>query len=57
MREWLPDGWHPDVFDLDKVNAALARLAPRDTDTDTALQSLPLAVTEVISRLPTAARF
>jgi hypothetical protein len=55
MRQWLPDGWHPDVFDLDEVNAALARLAPRDTET--ALHSLPVAVAEVISRLPTAARF
>lgn len=28
MRAWLPDGWHPDLFDLDEVNAALSRLVP-----------------------------
>ncbi|HEX5967363.1 MAG TPA: plasmid pRiA4b ORF-3 family protein, partial [Intrasporangium sp.] len=55
MRSWLPDGWHPDDFDLDVVNAALAQLAPRDTET--ALGGLPVEVTQVISRLPTAARF
>ena len=22
IREWLPDGWHPDDFDRDEVNAA-----------------------------------
>ena len=26
MREWLPDGWQPDEFDLDEVNTALARM-------------------------------
>ncbi len=55
MREWLPEGWHPDHFDLDEVNAALAHLAPRDTDT--ALSQLPRELIEVIDRLHTAARF
>lgn len=55
MRAWLPEGWHPDHFDLDEVNAALARLAPRDTDT--ALAQLPRELIEVIDRLHTAARF
>ena len=55
IREWLPDGWHPDDFDRDEVNAALSRLAPRDTET--ALGQLPRAVSQVISQLSTAARF
>lgn len=55
MREWLPDGWHPDHFDLDEINAALARLVPRDTET--ALSQLPRELIQVIDRLHTAARF
>ena len=55
MRDWLPDGWHPDDFDLDEVNAALARLTPRDTET--ALGGLPVEVIQVISQLSTTARF
>jgi hypothetical protein len=55
MRAWLPEGWHPDHVDLEEVNAGLARLAPRDTAT--ALAQLPREVTEVISRLSSAARF
>lgn len=55
MRTWLPDGWHPDRFDLDEVNAALARLAPRETEP--ALAQLPRTVIEVIDRLSTPARF
>jgi hypothetical protein len=55
MRDWLPEGWHPDHFDLDEVNATLSRLAPRDTDT--ALAQLPREVVDIISRLSTAARF
>lgn len=55
MRQWLPDGWHPDHLDIDAINAALARLAPRDTET--ALSQLPRELIEVIDRLHTAARF
>ena len=55
MRDWLPDGWHPDDFDLDEINAALARLTPRDTET--ALAGLPVEVIQVISQLSTSARF
>ena len=55
MRRWLPDGWHPDEFDRDEVNAALARLAPRDTDV--ALGELPPELIELIEALPTTARF
>jgi hypothetical protein len=55
MRAWLPEGWHPDHFDLDEVTTGLARLAPRDTAT--ALAQLPGEVVEAITRLSTAARF
>ncbi|HET8987880.1 MAG TPA: plasmid pRiA4b ORF-3 family protein, partial [Humibacillus sp.] len=55
MRAWLPEGWHPDHLDLDEINAGLARLEPRDTDA--VLAQLPREVTEVITRLSTAARF
>jgi hypothetical protein len=55
MRRWLPEGWHPDHFDVEEVNVGLSRLAPRDTDT--ALAQLPREVVEVITRLSTAARF
>lgn len=55
MREWLPDGWHPDHFDLEETNAALARLAPRDLAA--ALAQLPSELVHVIGRLSTPARF
>jgi hypothetical protein len=29
MRDWLPQGWHPDRFSVDETNAALAALAIR----------------------------
>lgn len=55
MRAWLPDGWHPDHFDVDEVNEALARLAPRDRDT--ALRRLPPELSALITSLSPAARF
>ncbi|WP_347351003.1 plasmid pRiA4b ORF-3 family protein [Intrasporangium sp.] len=55
LRGWLPDGWDPDRFDLDEANAALARLAPRDTET--ALGQLPRELVEVIAALSRPARF
>ncbi|MDN5795766.1 MAG: plasmid pRiA4b ORF-3 family protein [Intrasporangium sp.] len=55
LRGWLPDGWDPDHFDIDEANAALARLAPRDTDT--ALALLPRELVEVVTTLSTPARF
>ncbi|MEO7132378.1 MAG: plasmid pRiA4b ORF-3 family protein [Dermatophilaceae bacterium] len=54
MGDWLPEGWHPDDFDLGEVNAMLARLAPGDTDT--ALSHVPGDLVELIGRLPTLAR-
>ncbi|MGO4597482.1 plasmid pRiA4b ORF-3 family protein [Terrabacter sp. 2RAF25] len=54
MRAWLPTGWHPDEFDLEDTNAALARLAPRDTAA--AMGQLPAVVADVISRLRGAVR-
>lgn len=32
LREWLPPDWHPDTFDVEDANRALARLGPRETD-------------------------
>jgi hypothetical protein len=55
LRAWLPEGWHPDHFDLDEVNTALARLAPRDLET--ALGQLPRELSHLITSLSTAARF
>ena len=55
LRDWLPEGWEPDRFDLDEVNAALARLAPRDTDT--ALAQLPPELAGIVRWLSTPARF
>ena len=52
---WLPEGWDPDHFDLDEVNAALGRLAPRDLDV--ALGELPPGLIQLIDRLSTPARF
>lgn len=54
MRAWLPRGWHPDHFDLEQTNAALARLAPRDIST--ALAQLPDELVDVINRLHRLAR-
>jgi hypothetical protein len=54
MRRWLPPGWHPDHFDLDETNAALARLVPRDTSS--AMGQLPPELVDVIGRLHGPAR-
>lgn len=54
MRQWLPAGWHPDHFDLEETNAALARLGPRDTAT--AIEQLPSELTDVMNRLRGAVR-
>ncbi len=54
MRRWLPPGWHPDHFDPDETNAALARLVPRDTSN--AMGQLPSELVDVIGRLHGPAR-
>lgn len=54
MRDWLPRDWHPDEFDLEEVNAGLARLAPRDVDL--AMDELPADLVHLIDRLSAVTR-